>query len=166
MTRIMKRNLLLLFMVLGVSEAYAQNLTELPDESDGYIVIDGSQKQFIRKGDAVRAGNFCYQITKDEANQAGQIWWPDSLSLTQNFLMDFVIFAGERGSGADGFAFVMHLDSRGTNATGHSGEGLGLRGIKPSLGIEIDTYRNPHTNLRGCAPNTNIIDPTMIMWQL
>lgn len=43
------------------------------------------------------------------------------------------------GPGADGLIFVVQTVS---NSVGSAGEGIGYGGIRPSLGIEFDTYQN------------------------
>ena len=45
--------------------------------------------------------------------------------------------------GGDGFAFVLHGDSRETAAVGTSGSQLGYGGIANSVAIEFDTWSNP-----------------------
>ena len=45
--------------------------------------------------------------------------------------------------GADGFAFVIHLDTKGENAIGHMGSQMGFGGISNSLAIAFDTWTNP-----------------------
>ena len=48
----------------------------------------------------------------------GRVWWPDRISLAQNFRMDFVIFAGTKdNNGADGYAFVFQNDTDGTDSS-------------------------------------------------
>lgn len=48
------------------------------------------------------------------------------------------------GRSADGLTFL--LQSQGPNAIGGGGGGLGQQGIRPSLGIELDTFQNPVFN--------------------
>ena len=142
-------------LALSIDSVYAQDdLTQLP--SVGYNQIDlteqnedGEFRSFILRGNATRSSDFCYQVTEDQGSQRGRTWWPDRISLEQNFRMDFVIFAGAKNAdGADGYAFVLQNDPRGTDAIGRPGKYVGLGGavsrnpIMPSLAVEIDTYQN------------------------
>lgn len=45
--------------------------------------------------------------------------------------------------GADGFAFVVHLDPNGTTALGAGGGGAGYAGLRRALAVEFDTSYNP-----------------------
>jgi hypothetical protein len=79
---------------------------------------------------SVIGGNIV-QVTPDTANQKGGIWSTEAnkMDLTKDFKASMYIYFGNRGANAaDGMAFVMHNDSRGTNAISpHSGSGLGSR---------------------------------------
>ena len=141
----MRRQILVLFLfwVWGVTFVYGQeDLKVLPGEGTGYTILDLTQSDFTLRGHATATGASCFLITKDSQEQKGQIWWPNKLNVAQNFRLDFVIFAGVNLDGADGFAFVMQRDPNNLEATGDTGQALGLGGIRKSLGIEIDTYQN------------------------
>ena len=146
LNRTMRNFLVYLLCALSIDVLYAQapaqTLTQLP--SAGYAQIDLLKHEFITRSNSLhQPGSFCYQITRNESWQNGGIWWPEKISLAQNFRMDFVLFAGNKdASGADGFAFVMQNHADGTTATGLYGQGLGFGNLFPSLAIEIDTYRN------------------------
>ena len=130
----------------------AQSL-DPPDESLYMNPLDPSIG-FAMRGDALSRSQRCYLITEDERGRRGRLWWNELIDLTQSTMFRFVIYAGRKDSGgADGFAFVMHDDSRGLEARGQSGRGLsfgsvdralggGSSRLAPSLAIEIDTYRN------------------------
>ena len=45
--------------------------------------------------------------------------------------------------GADGFAFVLHLDPSGPRALGAGGGGVGYAGLRNAIAVEFDTSYNP-----------------------
>jgi hypothetical protein len=45
-------------------------------------------------------------------------------------------------TGADGFAFVLHEDEKGSRALGKKGGGMGYEGLSNALAVEFDTYYN------------------------
>jgi len=109
---------------------------------------------------SVIGGNIV-QVTPDTANQKGGIWSTEAnkMDLTKDFKASMYIYFGDRGANAaDGMAFVMHNDSRGTNAISpHSGSGLGVYagqthgssktdGIQKSFAVEFDTFINNNVN--------------------
>ena len=110
------------------------------------------QAQFITRGDAVKLSSKCYKVTAEELNRSGSIWADKKIDLAQPFELTFIIYLGKNdANGADGIAFVLQNDSRGMDATGSNGSGLGygadLAGgntqiISPSVAIEFDTYFN------------------------
>ncbi|MFW5438188.1 lectin-like domain-containing protein [Paenibacillus apiarius] len=100
--------------------------------------------------------NSIVEITPNATWQKGGIWsTPNNLmDLTQDFTASMYLYFGNaRGNAADGIAFVMHNDPRGTNALSpNAGGSLGVwaswdhngpyNGIQKSLAIEFDTYIN------------------------
>ncbi|AHM61592.1 hypothetical protein D770_16690 [Flammeovirgaceae bacterium 311] len=112
--------------------------------------------QFITKGDAVKVSDRCFKVTEDEHGRYGAVWWDRKVDLRKPLELDFVIFLGSRDAdGADGIAFVLHNDTRGYDAKGTPGGGLGFAYhptystdatsvdvIKPSVSIEFDTFKN------------------------
>ncbi|MGM0838267.1 MAG: L-type lectin-domain containing protein [Bacillota bacterium] len=105
---------------------------------------------------SVIGGNIV-QVTPNTTNQKGAIWSTEAnkLDLTKDFNASMYIYFGNQGANAaDGMAFVMHNDSRGTNALSpHSGSGLGVYagqshgasktdGIQKSFAVEFDTFIN------------------------
>ncbi len=103
--------------------------------------------QFVLNGNATITSPECsdstttYQLTPNANNQAGEIWYPTQVSLTNRFDIQFEMFLGTKAytTGADGICFVFQQQS--VNA-GSSGGGLGYGGITPSLAVEFDTYKN------------------------
>lgn len=102
-------------------------------------------------------GGNIVQVTPNTTNQKGAIWSTEAnkMDLTKDFTAAMYIYFGNQGANAaDGMAFVMHNDSRGTNALSpHIGSGLGVYagqnhgssktdGIQKSFAIEFDTYIN------------------------
>jgi RHS repeat-associated protein len=72
---------------------------------------------------------------------ASSAWNFRQIDLTKEFDLFFVIFLGYDGNGADGIVFV--LQNQGKRSLGDVGINLGYGWeITPSIGIEIDTYRN------------------------
>ncbi len=84
------------------------------------------------------------QLTPDQANKVGGIMSEDMIDITHDFNIKFDVFLGRKdAAGADGLAFVLHNDARGSAAIGAGTANLGAAGIKNGLGIEFDTYYNP-----------------------
>ena len=107
--------------------------------------------QFITKGDAIKISEKCYKVTEDENQRFGAVWWKEKIDLNKPLELNFVIFLGDKDEmGADGIGFVFHDDPRGFDAKGSPGRGLGFAYdnfhapdvIKPSVGIEFDTWYN------------------------
>ncbi|MCJ8165350.1 gliding motility-associated C-terminal domain-containing protein [Pontibacter sp. E15-1] len=102
--------------------------------------------QFVTRGDAVKLSGMCYKITEDRLERYGSIWADKKIDLTKPVELEFIIYMGTKDKeGADGIAFLFHNDSRGFEATGATGGGLGFSqpyGISPSVAIEFDTWHN------------------------
>ena len=97
------------------------------------------------QGAAVATGGDCYRITDDVEGQNGTIWYKKKISIQTSFDLEFSLNFGENDqSGADGMVFV--LQTRGNDAIGEVGQGIGFKGFSPSLGIEFDSYRNLDEN--------------------
>ncbi|HTA81849.1 MAG TPA: PKD domain-containing protein, partial [Bacteroidia bacterium] len=106
------------------------------------------EAQFILNGNASTTSSECsaavttYELTPQQKNQGGQIWYTTQVSLTKQFDIQFQMFLGKQCyncGGADGICFVFQQQS--TNA-GSLGGGLGYAGITPSVAVEFDTYQN------------------------
>lgn len=111
------------------------------------IIVSGLSctlnSQMVLSGSATGSCD-CYTLT-DAANQAGSIWSPTTIDLTNEFDFLFEINAGSNDVwGADGMSFA--LRQSGTS-TGSLGNGLGYEGITPSIGIEVDTWNSSPTVL-------------------
>jgi hypothetical protein len=129
----------------------------LPDFTDLALKQDGKSASVLTLNDAAaQAQNTnskgdsvsVLRLTPDEAGHAGSTFLTKPFLFNGNtsFESEFGFkVGGVRGSteeGADGFAFVVHGDSRGPNAIGSGGGGLGYDGISPSLAVEFDTFQN------------------------
>ena len=146
-------------LVLGPSGLRGQG-TAPPDESLYENPLD-PETGFSAQGDSIARSARCYLVTEDRNNRTGQLWWNERLDITRNLMFRFVIYAGDKDSGADGFGFVMHNDPDGLSAVGERGEALGFGDlgdtstpgdpILPSLAIEIDTYSNYFQGFRRCT---------------
>jgi hypothetical protein len=101
--------------------------------------------------------NNIVQVTPGSTNQKGGIWSTEAnkMDLTTNFHASMYLYFGSQGANAgDGMAFVMHNDTRGTNALSpHVGAALGVYagqnhgssktdGIQKSFAVEFDSYIN------------------------
>jgi hypothetical protein len=120
---------ILLLVLLGVGNIVtAQNNQFDPED-------------FAFAGDAVPAGERCFQLTDAFRWQGGSIWFKKQVDLNDAFSIEFDIFLGcNDENGADGIVFILHPEL----TTGYAGEGMGFGGLFPSFGVEMDTYRNYH----------------------
>ena len=99
-------------------------------------------EDFSAAGTAYRSGGNCFVLTEDDFWQGGSIWYKQPISLDAPFNMEMKINFGDRDEfGADGIVFVFYPRP---DVDGRAGEGMGFGGLRPSLGIEIDTYQNYH----------------------
>lgn len=93
-------------------------------------------------GDTRSVGNNCFRLTTAQYWEAGSVWYNPKISLREPFEMEMDIMLGCTDEmGADGVVFIFHPDKV---PAGYKGEGMGFAGLFPSLGVEIDTYRNYH----------------------
>lgn len=93
--------------------------------------------QMVLSGTAT-GGCDCYTLTTT-TSQAGSIWSPSTIDLTNSFDFTFRINMGFSDAGADGMIFV--LRQSGTT-TGLGGGDLGYGGLLNTIGVEIDTWNN------------------------
>lgn len=82
----------------------------------------------------------CVRLTQDLGDQLGTAWRKAKIDLGFNFDKTFKVFLGGKDSGADGLVFA--LQNQIATAQGRLGDGIGYGGITPSVGIEIDTWKN------------------------
>ncbi|MEO0601166.1 MAG: L-type lectin-domain containing protein [Myxococcota bacterium] len=102
-----------------------------------------SIEDFQLGGSAKPLGEDCIRLTPDQPYLTGSAWFEEPVDLTQAFEMKMSLVLGKKDfDGADGIVFVFHPSM----TTGFRGEGMGFAGLRPSLGIEFDTYQNYHLN--------------------
>lgn len=98
-------------------------------------------RDFRLEGSAALHGDDCIRLTPDVPYQTGSAWFREPIDLSKPFDMRVQVVLGTKDTqGADGIVFVFHPQGE----TGYRGEGMGFAGLEPSLGIELDTYRNDH----------------------
>ncbi|MCC6511936.1 MAG: PQQ-dependent sugar dehydrogenase, partial [Pirellulaceae bacterium] len=85
------------------------------------------------------------QLTNNLPNRRGSAFYTTSVPIQadSSFQSFFQFRTTPVTTGGDGFAFVVHNDSRGATALGTGGAGLGYAGIQNSLAIAFDTIRKP-----------------------
>jgi gliding motility-associated-like protein len=97
------------------------------------------QAQFITNGTARLTSDRCWTLTPAQNNVVGSVWNETKINLNESFDVSLDIFLGCSDAGADGLVFGFQPVS---TSIGSTGEGLGFGGVKPSIGIEFDTYQN------------------------
>ncbi|MGO4293158.1 lectin-like domain-containing protein [Chitinophaga sp. RAB17] len=103
-----------------------------------------TQLPYILNGAATQRTCNCYVLTPDNQFISGTVWNKNKINLLQSFNYVFDINLGcKDATGADGIGFI--LQTKGTNL-GATGQGLGFKGISPSLGVLIDTWQNTDEN--------------------
>ncbi|MCB0600212.1 MAG: gliding motility-associated C-terminal domain-containing protein [Saprospiraceae bacterium] len=99
-----------------------------------------SSAQFQINGAARRLDSICYELTQDVMFVAGSIWNVNQINLNESFEAIMDIFLGcTDANGADGIVFGFQPVS---TSIGEAGEGLGFQFVRPSIGIEFDTWQN------------------------
>jgi gliding motility-associated-like protein len=96
--------------------------------------------QFFLNQDAIQVSDSCFQLTDEEFNQVGSIWFEEKINLDESFDVLMDLFFGCRDQGADGIVFGLQPVS---TSIGQAGGGMGFSGVSPSLAVEFDTWQNP-----------------------
>ena len=122
----MKNNLLIIILFFISNSIFSQ--TELDMSS------------FRLTGNAKQVGEECFRLTEAVEWQGGAVWYKTPIDLSNSFEVEMDLMFGVEDYGADGFVFIFHPKL----TKGFAGEGMGFGGLKPSLGIEMDTYENHH----------------------
>ena len=125
------------------------------DTPVNFPTFNGASKMLDRNGTAdiiISSGRVHQRILRLTAGgyrQSGSAWAKPKIDLTRSFESDFKVYLHHAlsGAGADGIAFLVQTE--GPRALGGWGGGLGYRGIKKSVAVEFDTFRN------GTDPNNN-----------
>lgn len=82
----------------------------------------------------------CFELTPNEFNSSGSIWNAEKINLNQSFQVVMEIFLGCADvDGADGIVFGFQPLN---TSIGGIGGGIGFQNIRPSIGIEFDTWQN------------------------
>ncbi|MEL6190487.1 MAG: L-type lectin-domain containing protein [Bacteroidota bacterium] len=101
-----------------------------------------SVEDFTLRGDAYIPEGDCIRLTEAYDYGSGSMWYRYPLSLAEPFTLSLNVMVGCQDTvGADGIVFVM---TGRANQLGYMGEGMGFAGLVPSVGIELDTWRNYH----------------------
>ncbi len=120
----------------------------------GSVAVGANCPALTPAGTATPDGGNCYTLTTPAPdNQAAAIWAPDVINLNNEFIIEAEVYFGEDFSpdnrdGADGIAFTLHQNGRGTAALGGYGGSYGIsiengtEAVAPSFGVEFDTYPN------------------------
>ncbi len=99
---------------------------------------------FTMSGDTYQTPEGAYVLTQERDYSSGSIWYRHAIDLNRPFAIEMSLMLGcQDEDGADGMVFAM---ARQPNVTGFLGEGIGFAGLRPSIGIEIDTWQNFHLN--------------------
>jgi len=99
---------------------------------------------FDLAGDTYRTDYNCYRLTEERNYSTGSIWYKTPIDITQPFSIELSVLLGCKDeAGADGMVFVF---TGGRYRVGYTGEGIGFAGLRPSVGIELDTWLNEHLN--------------------
>ena len=108
------------------------------------VIFSQVQSPYILNGSATQRTCNCYVLTEDVGNASGTVWNKNLINLNNSFDYYFDVNLGcKDATGADGIGFI--LQTQGTNL-GATGQGLGFKGISPSVGILIDTWQNQNEN--------------------
>lgn len=102
--------------------------------------VNSIQAQFFLNGTAITLNDSCYQLTSTNNWEVGSIWNGDLVNLEESFDVIVDVFLGcQDETGADGIVFALQPIS---TSIGVGGGDIGIGGVTPSLGVEIDTYLN------------------------
>ena len=96
--------------------------------------------QFTVNGIAFQESAQCWSLTTELNSRVGSIWTEKKINLNESFEVSVKVFLGCKDElGADGIVFALQPVS---TSAGQLGSGLGIEGVAPSLGIEMDTWQN------------------------
>jgi hypothetical protein len=81
------------------------------------------------------------RLTDGGFGEAGDVFTNNAISFN-NFTTSFTYKESPQVGAADGFTFIMQTDTRGANAVGGAGGGLGYTGIANSIAIKFDIWNS------------------------
>lgn len=109
-----------------------------------FLALFGRSQQYQLNGNAVANSCNCYTLTNEENFQSGSAWNKTLFDLNNPFDFRFSVNLGCKDeAGADGIVFMLQQMS---TSLGASGGGMGFDGVKPSVGILLDTWQNVENN--------------------
>ncbi len=92
-------------------------------------------------------------LTDGGAGESSAFWFAAPLNINAfTATWTYQVTAGDSATRADGMAFAIQNDTRGTSALGGAGGALGYSGIAPSAALEFNIYPN---NIVGIALRAN-----------
>ena len=101
-------------------------------------------QQYQLNGNAAANSCNCYTLTNDATFQSGSAWNRTLFDLNNPFDFRFSVNLGcKDATGADGIVFMLQQQS---TSLGASGGGMGFDGVRPSIGILLDTWQNLENN--------------------
>ena len=99
---------------------------------------------YILNGAATKISCNCYALTQAINSQSGSVWNANKIDLNTSFDFVFNIYLGcKDADGADGIVFMLQPIS---TSIGAGGQGIGFLGVRPSVGIVLDTWQNIELN--------------------
>jgi len=99
---------------------------------------------YILNGTATQITCNCYSLTQATNSQSGSVWNAYKIDLNNSFDFVFNIYLGcKDADGADGIVFMLQPLNTSIGAVG---QGIGFQGVKPSVGIVLDTWQNINLN--------------------
>lgn len=100
--------------------------------------------QYILNGNARKDSCNCYLLTEPQKWEGGSVWQATKINLNTSFDFTFNVYLGNLDeSGADGIVFMLQPNS---TSLGITGDGMGFKGVSPSIGIALDTWQNTEDN--------------------
>ncbi|WP_229251624.1 WxL domain-containing protein [Carnobacterium maltaromaticum] len=134
------------------SEAQLDSLIELEDDREPIEAEETSEinttvtkDNFLQHFDLHGTARYDTEsgllvLTEALNNQSGNATLKEKLSINDTFTLKGQVNIGSKSNGADGMAFGFH-DSDST-ATGNTGNGMGLAGLKDAFGFKVDSNFN------------------------
>ena len=106
-----------------------------------FQTLSHAQLNVVTTGDASDLGNNCFEITPDQGNKAGGVWYDNPIDFANDFTIYYQNNFGTKDSnGADGMALVFKKNADAE--IGGTGQGIGYAGIDNTLIVEFDTFQN------------------------